>query len=71
MFLFVPVWLLSLLGNSQGFFKFPRTHHLFDTGGSAVSRDDLVMDDAELAMWYGKNARVLTVQGSLSIGECC
>eukprot|EP00286_Rhodomonas_abbreviata_P021541 CAMPEP_0181295212 /NCGR_PEP_ID=MMETSP1101-20121128/4022_1 /TAXON_ID=46948 /ORGANISM="Rhodomonas abbreviata, Strain Caron Lab Isolate" /LENGTH=926 /DNA_ID=CAMNT_0023399939 /DNA_START=126 /DNA_END=2906 /DNA_ORIENTATION=+ len=25
-------------------FKFPRTHHIFDAGGSGVTRDDLVMD---------------------------
>eukprot|EP00761_Pharyngomonas_kirbyi_P006792 gb/GECH01006801.1/.p1 GENE.gb/GECH01006801.1/~~gb/GECH01006801.1/.p1 ORF type:complete len:245 (+),score=47.12 gb/GECH01006801.1/:1-735(+) len=29
---------------SDKFFKFPRTHHLFDTGNS-VSRDDLLVDD--------------------------
>jgi len=27
-----------------GFFKFPRTRHVLNTGGTAVTRDDLVMD---------------------------
>ena len=30
-----------------GFYKFPRTRHVLDTGGYAVTRDDLVMDDDE------------------------
>lgn len=33
-------------------FKFPRTRHLFDAGGSGVSRDDLLMDAREEAMFY-------------------
>jgi len=28
----------------SGFFKFPRTRHVVNTGGTAVTRDDLVMD---------------------------
>lgn len=32
-----------------GLFKFPRTHHLLDTGGTAVTRDDLVCDAHGLA----------------------
>ena len=33
-------------------FKFPRTRHLFDAGGSAVSRDDLLLDPAEEKVFY-------------------
>jgi len=28
--------------------KFPRTHHIFNPGGSGVTRDDLVLGDAEM-----------------------
>ena len=35
-------------------FKFPRTKHLFDIGGSGVSRDDLLMDSGEEAYFYGE-----------------
>ena len=37
-------------------FKFPRTRHLFDAGGSGVSRDDLLMDPGEEAAFYTKTA---------------
>ena len=33
-------------------FKFPRTKHLFDAGGSGVSRDDLLMDPGEENAFY-------------------
>ena len=33
-------------------FKFPRTRHLFDAGGSGVSRDDLLLDEGEEAVFY-------------------
>ena len=33
-------------------FKFPRTKHLFDAGGSGVSRDDLLMDPGEEGTFY-------------------
>lgn len=33
-------------------FKFPRTRHLFDAGGSGVSRDDLLMDHSEEQTFY-------------------
>eukprot|EP00117_Sycon_ciliatum_P008898 scpid67490/ scgid11409/ len=32
--------------------KFPRTQHLFDAGGSGVSRDDLVMDSGTAELFY-------------------
>lgn len=35
-------------------FKFPRTKHLFDAGGSGVSRDDLLMDPGEEGAFYSK-----------------
>lgn len=43
-------------------FKFPRTRHLFDAGGSGVSRDDLLMDKGEENSYYtphrgGRGAR--------------
>ena len=38
-------------------FKFPRTRHLFDAGGSGVSRDDLLLDEGEEAVFYsGRSA---------------
>lgn len=33
-------------------FKFPRTRHLFDAGGSGVTRDDLLFDAGEEALFY-------------------
>lgn len=33
-------------------YKFPRTRHLFDAGGSGVSRDDLLMDKGEEQQFY-------------------
>ena len=38
--------------NSLGLFKFPRTHHVLNTGGSAVSRDDLVMPKSEASSFF-------------------
>ena len=35
-------------------FKFPRTKHLFDAGGQGVSRDDLIMDAGEEALFYAR-----------------
>jgi hypothetical protein len=35
------------LGPTAPFCKFPRTAHLFDTGGKAVTRDDLLVPDLE------------------------
>mmetsp|Transcript_36058 Transcript_36058/g.79268 ORF Transcript_36058/g.79268 Transcript_36058/m.79268 type:complete len:427 (-) Transcript_36058:118-1398(-) len=44
-----------------GFFKFPRTHHVLNTGGYAVTRDDLVMSSVEAARFFdGKST--LTVE---------
>ena len=36
----------------EDLFKFPRTRHLFDAGGSGVSRDDLLMDPGEESAFY-------------------
>ena len=33
-------------------YKFPRTRHLFDAGGSSVSRDDLLLDKGEENSYY-------------------
>jgi len=35
-----------------GLFKFPRTQHVLNTGGHAVTRDDLVMDLTNAARFY-------------------
>lgn len=46
-------------------FKFPRTRHLFDAGGSSVSRDDLVMDSGEEAVFYssaGKRRQLVVME---------
>ena len=40
------------------FVKFPRTHHLLDTGGAAVTRDDLVCDAAAVARFCNGTTRV-------------
>ena len=39
-------------------FKFPRTRHLFDAGGSGVTRDDLLMDAGEASAFYSGQAAV-------------
>lgn len=38
-------------------FKFPRTKHLFDAGGSGVSRDDLLMDQGEESLFYTRSTK--------------
>jgi atypical dual specificity phosphatase len=53
--------LSDLVGNGM-LFKFPRTHHLFDAGGSGVSRDDLVMDSKDCEDYFGDSAKVVLVQ---------
>ena len=40
------------MGDDNELFKFPRTKHLFDAGGQGVSRDDLLMDAGEEALFY-------------------
>ena len=35
-----------------GLFKFPRTRHVLNTGGTAVTRDDLVMDAADARRFF-------------------
>ena len=40
------------VGTEPELFKFPRTRHLFDAGGSAISRDDLLMDNVEERSFY-------------------
>jgi len=42
-----------------GFFKFPRTRHLMNTGGSSVTRDDMVMDAGEAAAFWAPGAVVI------------
>lgn len=57
-------------------FKFPRTKHLFNAGGTGVSRDDLLMDPGEERSFYtqpqkrsGKNKTPLNAQTLVSIEE--
>lgn len=38
----------KLLNTNHSIIKFPRTHHIFDAGGSGVTRDDLVMSNDEI-----------------------
>ena len=40
---------------SQQIIKFPRTHHIFDAGGTGVTRDDLVLSDAEIKDYLNCN----------------
>lgn len=35
-------------------FKFPRTHHIFDAGGNAVTRDDLLLDPRDAASYLNR-----------------
>jgi hypothetical protein len=42
------------LTSTGDFHKFPRTHHLWDAGGSAVTRDDLLIDDVEFFVGSGR-----------------
>lgn len=35
-----------------GLFKFPRTHHVLNTGGYAVTRDDLVMSEGDASPFF-------------------
>eukprot|EP00288_Rhodomonas_lens_P014587 CAMPEP_0177705408 /NCGR_PEP_ID=MMETSP0484_2-20121128/8691_1 /TAXON_ID=354590 /ORGANISM="Rhodomonas lens, Strain RHODO" /LENGTH=961 /DNA_ID=CAMNT_0019216831 /DNA_START=63 /DNA_END=2948 /DNA_ORIENTATION=+ len=35
-------------------FKFPRTHHIFDAGGNAVTRDDLLLDPLDAASYLNR-----------------
>lgn len=50
----------------EAFFKFPRTEHLFNTGGSAMTVDDLLLDADDACAFYGKDASIITVQGVLA-----
>lgn len=45
----------------DSFFKFPRTRHLFDAGGSGVSRDDLLMDASEEKRFYSTRQQQILV----------
>ena len=42
--------------------KFPRTPHLFSTGATAVSTDDLLVSPAQSARFVGPNASIVVVQ---------
>eukprot|EP00475_Leptophrys_vorax_P015288 TRINITY_DN21663_c1_g1_i1.p1 TRINITY_DN21663_c1_g1~~TRINITY_DN21663_c1_g1_i1.p1 ORF type:complete len:715 (+),score=194.43 TRINITY_DN21663_c1_g1_i1:622-2766(+) len=53
---------LESLGDGDSYFKFPRTHHLLDAGGSGVSRDDLLLDSGEQKEYFGRAAKKLTIQ---------
>jgi hypothetical protein len=38
--------------NSVPLFKYPRTPHLYDAGGSAITRSDLLLDDKDVRARY-------------------
>lgn len=44
---------------AAGLYKFPRTHHVLNTGGTAVTRDDLVMSDADARRFFDGEAIVV------------
>lgn len=44
---------------ARGLYKFPRTHHVLNTGGSAVTRDDLVMTGGDLDRFVGNGSVVV------------
>lgn len=48
---------MASVSSDSHFFKFPRTRHLFDAGGSAISRDDLLMDAEEEKSFYRSRGR--------------
>lgn len=47
------------MAETEELFKFPRTKHLFDAGGQGVSRDDLLMDAGEEALFYTRRGAQL------------
>ena len=53
-----------------GLFKFPRTHHVLDAGGTGVSRDDLLLDGADVARFVDGRTEVVRVRAwvRLSLG---
>ena len=55
-----------MASNKIDLFKFPRTKHLFDAGGSGVSRDDLLMDAGEEKMFYSGRAPSSSRKGGAS-----
>ena len=42
-----------------GLFKFPRTHHVLDAGGTGVSRDDLLLGGADVARFVDGRSEVI------------
>ena len=42
-----------------GLFKFPRTHHVLDAGGTGVSRDDLLLSSGEVTRFVGGQHEVI------------
>lgn len=53
-----------MAAEKEDLFKFPRTRHLFDAGGSGVSRDDLLLDAGEEAVFYSQQPRGKGKQGT-------
>ena len=54
----------NMATEKEDLFKFPRTRHLFDAGGSGVSRDDLLFDAGEEAVFYSQQPRGKGKQGN-------
>ena len=42
-----------------GLFKFPRTHHVLDAGGTGVSRDDLLLGGDDIARFVDGRSEVI------------
>ena len=42
-----------------GLYKFPRTHHVLDAGGTGVSRDDLLLRGGDVARFVGGRCEVI------------
>lgn len=59
-----------ILTGMDDLFKFPRTKHLFDAGGSGVSRDDLLMDSGEERAFYSTRTKVKGSKGKVGPREC-
>lgn len=52
MYLYSELQLQMAASSTVDLYKFPRTKHLFDAGGSGVSREDLLMDKGEESLFY-------------------
>mgnify|MGYP007061220590 FL=1 len=56
--------------SEDGLIKFPRTRHIFDSGGNAVGRDDLLMEENEAKIWYEAVVTVEEKVDGSNLGMC-